>query len=128
MGRSRMHSAFVTCPRSSKDTIQAGVGWRHPLAIRDDAPRFSPGVVFSGETTMPFSSLRDPTDLARAYAVMDAAWRELKDAIPEDRAAEERTRLAYLVASLTPLALDEDDLKQNVLLQFRQRASETIGV
>ncbi|HEY5798556.1 MAG TPA: hypothetical protein VIU82_26435 [Bosea sp. (in: a-proteobacteria)] len=77
---------------------------------------------------MPFSSLRDPTDLARACAVMDAAWNELKDAIPEDRSAEERTRLAYLVASLTPLALDEDDLKQNVLHQFRQRASETMDV
>lgn len=72
---------------------------------------------------MPFSSLRNPTDLARACAVMDAAWNELKDAIPEDRTAEERTRLAYLVASLTPLALEEDDLLHNVLLQFRQRES-----
>lgn len=75
---------------------------------------------------MPFSSLRDPSDLARAYAAMDVAWAELKDTIPEHRREAERTRLAYLVASLTPLALDEDDLKQNAILQFRQKASEVI--
>lgn len=77
---------------------------------------------------MPFSSLRDPSDLARAYAAMDSAWAELKDAIPEHRLEEERTRLAYLVASLTPLALDEDDLKRNALLQFKQRTSEIIDM
>jgi hypothetical protein len=73
---------------------------------------------------MPFSSLRDPNDLARAYAVMDAAWDELKDAVPEDRTAAERIRLAYLVAGLTPLILDDDELKQNVLMQFREQATE----
>ncbi|HEY5797241.1 MAG TPA: hypothetical protein VIU82_19705 [Bosea sp. (in: a-proteobacteria)] len=77
-----------------------------------------------GGTTMPFSSLRDPNDLARAYAVMDAAWDELKDAVPEDRTAAERIRLAYLVAGLTPLILDDDELKQNVLMQFREQATE----
>ncbi|HEV7321747.1 MAG TPA: hypothetical protein VGO04_24345 [Ensifer sp.] len=70
---------------------------------------------------MPFSSLKDPVDLARAFAVIEAAWSDLKDTIPKDRWEAERTRLAYLVASFTPLALDEDDLKQNVLLQFRGR-------
>jgi hypothetical protein len=73
---------------------------------------------------MPFSSLKDPSDLARAYAVMDAAWDDLKDGIPEEQRDSERTRLAYLVASLAPLALDEAVLKQNVLDQFRQRASQ----
>ncbi len=76
---------------------------------------------------MPFSSLRDPSDLARAYAVMEAAWNELKDAIPEPEREGERTRLAYLVASLAPLALDEDDLKKNVLHQFRLHASQVSG-
>ncbi len=74
---------------------------------------------------MPFSSLRDPLDLARAYAVMDAAWTELKDAIPVAQRESERTRLAYMVASLAPLALDEDDLLRNVLHQFRQQHSQS---
>ena len=77
---------------------------------------------------MPFSSLHDPSDLARAYAAMEAIWTELKDAIPEHRREAERTRLAYLVASLTPLALDEDDLRRNALLQFKQKASEIIDL
>ena len=76
---------------------------------------------------MPFSSLRDPSDLARACAVMEAVWNELKDAIPEPERDSERTRLAYLVANLAPLALDEDDLKKNVLHQFGLRASQTSG-
>jgi hypothetical protein len=32
---------------------------------------------------MPFSSLSDPSDLARAFAAMEAAWNELKDEISE---------------------------------------------
>lgn len=60
------------------------------------------------------------TQLRSAYAAMDAAWNELKAIIPEAQRDKERTRLAYLVASFAPLALDEDDLKQNVLHQFRQ--------
>lgn len=71
---------------------------------------------------MPFSSLVDPADLARAYAAMEAAWNEVAESIPEDRRKEERTRLAYLIASLATLALDEEDLKINALLRFRERA------
>jgi hypothetical protein len=72
---------------------------------------------------MPFSSLKDPVDMARAFAVMEAAWSDLKGSIPEDRRDAERVRLAYLVASVAPSALDEDDLKKNVMLQFRERAN-----
>jgi len=71
---------------------------------------------------MPFSSLIDPADLARAYAAMEAAWTEVVDGIPPDRREAERSRLAYLVASCAPLALDEEDLKVNALVQFRERA------
>lgn len=74
---------------------------------------------------MPFPSLRNPTDLARARTVMDTAWKELKDAIPDDRQDAERTRLAYLIAGLAPLALDEGDLHRNVLLHFRDCAPQT---
>lgn len=74
---------------------------------------------------MPLSSLNDPADLARAYAAMEAAWKEVEDSIPEERREAERTRLAYLVTSCAPLALDEADLKQNVLLQFKQRQASS---
>jgi hypothetical protein len=70
---------------------------------------------------MPFSSMSDPCDLGRAYSAMEAAWEELKDDIPEARRGAERRRLAYLVACYAPLAVDEDDLKRNILHQFRQR-------
>ncbi|KRE02294.1 hypothetical protein ASE63_08010 [Bosea sp. Root381] len=77
---------------------------------------------------MPFSSMSDPSDLARAYAVMDAAWKEVEDSVPEAKREAERLRLAYLIASCAPSALDEDDLKRNVLLLYRARASQTMGV
>ncbi len=68
---------------------------------------------------MPFSSLSDPADLARAFAALEAIWTEVKATIPEADRERERTRIAYLVAGCAPLALDEDDLKQSVLLQYR---------
>jgi len=71
---------------------------------------------------MPFSSLSDPTDLARAYAALEAVWSEVKASIPEPDHERERTKIAYLVAGCARLALDEEDLKQNVLLQYRQTA------
>lgn len=68
---------------------------------------------------MPFSSLSDPADLARAYAALEAVWNEVKASIPEPDRERERTKIAYLVAGCAPLALDEEDLKRNVLLQYR---------
>lgn len=72
---------------------------------------------------MPFSSLSDPADLARAYAALEAIWNEVKGSIPDSEQERERTRIAYLVAGCAPLALDEDDLKENVILQYRQSAA-----
>ena len=71
---------------------------------------------------MPFSSLADPADLARAYAAVEAAWSEVKPTIPEQEHDKERRRIAYLVAGFAPIALDEEDLKQNVLLHIREDA------
>jgi hypothetical protein len=68
---------------------------------------------------MPFSTLSDPSDLARAHAALEAAWSQVKGNIADADQERERTRLAYLVAACAPLALDEDDLTQNVLLQYR---------
>ena len=67
---------------------------------------------------MLFSSLNDPTDIARAYASLERVWNEVKDSIPEPEQARERERIAHIVASCAPLALDEDDLTQNVLFQL----------
>jgi hypothetical protein len=71
---------------------------------------------------MPFSSLRDPSDLARAYAVMDAAWKEVEGSIPEPKREAERLRLAYLIAGCATSTLDEDELRQNVVLLFQARS------
>ncbi|MGF7055622.1 hypothetical protein GGC47_005517 [Bosea sp. OAE752] len=72
---------------------------------------------------MPFSSLTDPADLARACAALEAVWSEVKPAIPEREHDEQRRRIAYLVAGFAPMALDQEDLKQNVLLHLRQNTS-----
>lgn len=71
---------------------------------------------------MPFSSLTDPADLARAYAALEAVWSEIKSTVPEQEHDTERRRIAYLVAGFAPIALDEEDLKQNVLLHIGQDA------
>jgi hypothetical protein len=75
---------------------------------------------------MPFSSLSDPSDLARACAVLDAAWDEFKDSIPEAQRDAERRTLAYLVTSLSPLALDDDDLRRNVIFHFKRHVLQTV--
>lgn len=68
---------------------------------------------------MPFSTLTDPVDLARAQAALESVWTEVQDAVPADRAESERVRLAYIIASLAPVALDEDELVQKALDRFR---------
>lgn len=71
---------------------------------------------------MPFSSLTDPIDLARAEAALEKAWAELKPSLPEGADEQERNDLAYIVASLAPLALDEDDLARRAMDRFREKA------
>lgn len=66
---------------------------------------------------MPFSSLTDPPDLARACASLEAVWRRVKASIPASDHEKERERIAYLVAGFAPVALDEDDLTRRVLFQ-----------
>jgi len=71
---------------------------------------------------MPFSSLTDPVDLARAEAALEKAWAELKPSLPEGSDVQERSDLAYIVAALVPLALDEDDLARRAIDRFREKA------
>ena len=71
---------------------------------------------------MPFSSLSDPVDLARAQAALEAAWNEVRSTIPDAFDARERTRLAYIVAALVAIAEDEDDLARRAIERYRQSA------
>lgn len=68
---------------------------------------------------MPFSSLQNPVDLARAQAALDDAWRQVKPLVDDGDRERERTRLSYIVASLVMLALDEQDLVDRALRQYR---------
>jgi hypothetical protein len=69
---------------------------------------------------MPFSSLTDPVKLARAGAALKAAWEEVRTTLPDQCDERERTRLAYIVASLVTLAVDEDDLARRAVERFQQ--------
>ncbi len=71
---------------------------------------------------MPFSSLTDPIDLARAEAALEKAWVELRRSLPDESDEQGRNSLAYIIASLVPLALDEDDLAQRAIDRFREKA------
>lgn len=71
---------------------------------------------------MPFSSLNDPVDVARSQAALDAAWDVIKANVAEADQARERTRLAAIVASLAPVAVDEIDLVRRALERYRKAA------
>lgn len=69
---------------------------------------------------MPFSSLTDPVDLARAQAALETAWQRLEGGIDREEHERERTRLAYIVASFALVANDEDDLVERALRRYRE--------
>ncbi|WP_441473154.1 hypothetical protein [Bosea sp. RAF48] len=69
---------------------------------------------------MPFSSLSDPVDLARAQGALEAAWNEVRDSIPDAFDERERVRLAYIVAALVAVAEDEDELRDRAIERYRQ--------
>lgn len=69
---------------------------------------------------MPFRSLSDPVDLARAQGALEKAWAMVKQAEPGADPEKERQRLAYIVASLAELALDEDELADRAAERFRK--------
>jgi hypothetical protein len=71
---------------------------------------------------MPILKLTDPIDLPRAEAGLEKAWAELKPSLSAGSDELERNNLAYIVDSLVPLALDEDDLAQRAIDRFREKA------
>lgn len=81
---------------------------------------------------MPFSSLKDPVDLARAIAAVEEAWAEIRASSYEQLGTEEqeRERLKYIVASLVPIALDETELVARAVERFtgeRRKRSVSAG-
>lgn len=71
---------------------------------------------------MPFSTLTDPIDLARAQAALETAWAEIRPALSQDTYERERTRLAYAVAALASIAEDEDDLARRAVERYRSQS------
>jgi hypothetical protein len=88
------------------------------VALIDD--RAYSAAVVRGSAHMPFSSLKDPVDLARATAALEKAWAEVKSSIALHELETERTRLAYIVAGFAMVALDEDDLVARSVERFRK--------
>lgn len=75
---------------------------------------------------MPFSSLNDPVDVARAQAAMEVAW-DLVRASLTDHAnlTEERSRLAGIVLELVVIAEDETDLALRAVARFFRTPPKT---
>jgi hypothetical protein len=71
---------------------------------------------------MPFSSLTDHIDLGRAEAALEKSWAELKQVLAAGSDELERNNLAYIVPSLVPLALDEEDLAHRAIDRLREKA------
>lgn len=68
---------------------------------------------------MPFSSLNDPVDVARAQAAMEAAWGQVRHLLRDDvNPTAERSRLARIVLDLVGIALDETDLARRAVERF----------
>lgn len=69
---------------------------------------------------MPFSSLTDPVDFARAQAVFDRAWAKVRETERLSGGTEvaEKTRLAAIVAGCAPFAMDEAELMETALKRF----------
>ena len=75
---------------------------------------------------MPFSSVSNPVDLARAQAAMEAAWTEVVTTHGEllGEACTERARLAFVVASMIPLATDDADLVRRSVRRFAEQLGQ----
>ncbi|CAD5295099.1 conserved hypothetical protein [Bosea sp. 62] len=69
---------------------------------------------------MPYSSLNDLVDVARAQAALDRAWQQLKPGVASADWERERSRLAYIIAAFAMVAMDEDDLVDRALERFKR--------
>lgn len=87
------------------------------LPLRLDFRRFG----ISKEGDIPFSSLTDPADLARAQAALEIAWRAVEAEVRDEDRDECRIRLKYIISSFALVAVDENDLARRVIERFRRR-------
>jgi len=76
---------------------------------------------------MPFSSLSDPADLARAQRALDATWERIQPLVDEADQQKERARLAYIVAAFTLVAFDEEDLAERAWNRFWEKKRTGCG-
>lgn len=75
---------------------------------------------------MPFSSLRDPVDLARAHGAFHLAWTEIvADGYASGGEHAERDRLAQIVVALVPICADETELVERAIERFAHLKVET---
>ena len=69
---------------------------------------------------MPFSSLSDPMEIARAHAALEQVWAEIeRQGIGYHGSPDgERTRAAQIVVGLLSQAASEDDLVRLAVARF----------
>jgi hypothetical protein len=71
---------------------------------------------------MPFSSLNDANDLARACRVLDSAWAKIQELnLVRGDPENERTGLAHIVAGLLLSAETEEDLVDLAVARYLER-------
>ena len=75
---------------------------------------------FHGSNAVPFSSMVDPIDVARAQGALDAAWGIVGRDIAEPLRPGARLELAFMVAKLIPIVADEVELAQRAIKLFRE--------
>jgi hypothetical protein len=67
---------------------------------------------------MPFSSLTDPVELARAQAALEAAWSEIQPTIAEENRERERVRLSYIIAPMLAMVEDHDEIVRRAVNRY----------
>lgn len=74
------------------------------------------------EDSLPFSSLNNPTDIARAHAAVQKAWAQILPSLVDDAALRERLRLrlAYIVSDLMRRVPSDDDLAAQAIEKLRE--------
>jgi hypothetical protein len=71
---------------------------------------------------MPFSSLRDPAELARAGRILDAAWAALEQrGVPTF--GTERVELAYIVVALLQSPGSDEEIAEAAVARFIERSA-----
>jgi hypothetical protein len=105
---------------SSKELERRASASRYGIYIVTGGKPFDIKRPFKDAWKMPFSTLSDPADVARAQAALDRAWDEVKSSVADEDLERERTRLAYIVASYAAVAIDEDDLARRAADRFRR--------